>query len=647
MVISLSPPLRARNGHVLRIIIVVRISTLHQDPRSLADQEAMCRVYIAQHYGGDVEVIVIASQGSGEHLDRDELRDLEDRIASQQFDVVIVEDLGRICRRKRAYDFCEMCQDCGARLISINDRVDTTVAGWEDSAFIATWHHERSNRDTSDRIRRSLNNRFDQGGVVQFVLYGYIKPEGAKSDADLLKDPAAEEIIPELFRRLEQGALYTELADWLNERGIPPGPCCRLPRWDGPMVRRVVHNRMLKGIRERNRLISKRHHKTGRHKSVKAMPQQLRVRPCPHLAYFEAAYFDRVVALADERNDACRRTNQGGPDPRQGVPRTRTQFPGQHARCGICGRLLHWHGMKGRKILLYSGAADYRCWNGLFINGEECSQRIVTAIVEAIADLPDFDTVFGDLVRQQSADFDGRQAAERAALEQKVRSNEQRLAHVMDNLERRPGSEALLHRLDELEREQSQLRHAQHELADQPALAVALPDAHRLREQAVHAIRAMVRDDQEAGRLLRQLVPDLYIVPYQVCDGSDILPRAEFTLTLVPLLPPALANSPEAAQVTRRLVVTLCPVSKPLQHHAAATELKAQGLRQHEIGQRLGMVRTAVQRSLRLHRLMLSQGLAEPLVRLTELPARTNRLRRHRHPRFRFEPLAGWTPPSE
>ncbi|HUQ69939.1 MAG TPA: hypothetical protein VM165_10470, partial [Planctomycetaceae bacterium] len=273
--------------------------------------------------------------------------------------------------------------------------------------------------------------------------------------------------------------------------------------------------------------------------------------------------------------------------------------------------------------------------------------RIVDAIVEAITDLPDFDAVFGDLVRQQSADFDGRQAAERAALVQKVRSNEQRLAHVMDNLERRPGSEALLHRLDELERERSQLRHAEQALAAQPALAIALPNAQRLREQAVNAIRAMVMDDQEAGRLLRQLVPDLCIVPYQVCDGSDILPRAEFTLTLVPLLPPALANTPEAAQVTRRLVVTLCPVSKALQHHAAVTELKAQGLREHEIGQRLGMAQSAVHRSLRLHRLMTSEGLAEPLVRLTELPARTNRLRRHRHPRFRFEPLAGWTPHRE
>ncbi|MDZ4687349.1 MAG: hypothetical protein SH850_19945 [Planctomycetaceae bacterium] len=88
-------------------------------------------------------------------------------------------------------------------------------------------------------------------------------------------------------------------------------------------------------------------------------------------------------------------------------------------------------------------------------------------------------------------------------------------------------------------------------------------------------------------------------------------------------------------------------MSKSLQHHAAATELKAQGLREQEIGQRLGMAESAVRQSLRIHRLMMSQGLAEPLVRLAELPARTNRLRRHRHPRFRFEPLAGWTPHRE
>lgn len=54
--------------------------------------------------------------------------------------------------------------------------------------------------------------------------------------------------------------------------------------------------------------------------------------------------------------------------------------------------------MKGRKVMLYSGAADYQCWNGLFVNGEECAQRIAAAILQTISELPDFDSVFGQLL---------------------------------------------------------------------------------------------------------------------------------------------------------------------------------------------------------------------------------------------------------
>jgi len=35
-----------RNGHTLRVLIITRISTVHQDARSLEDQSALCEWYI-------------------------------------------------------------------------------------------------------------------------------------------------------------------------------------------------------------------------------------------------------------------------------------------------------------------------------------------------------------------------------------------------------------------------------------------------------------------------------------------------------------------------------------------------------------------------------------------------------------------------
>jgi hypothetical protein len=48
---SLHPPLQPRRGNVLRVMGVARISTLSQDEKSLADQEALYRQWLDQIYG--------------------------------------------------------------------------------------------------------------------------------------------------------------------------------------------------------------------------------------------------------------------------------------------------------------------------------------------------------------------------------------------------------------------------------------------------------------------------------------------------------------------------------------------------------------------------------------------------------------------
>ncbi|MDQ3329813.1 MAG: recombinase family protein [Planctomycetota bacterium] len=200
---------------------------------------------------------------------------------------MITEDLGRICRRIHAIAICEAAIDHGVRLIAINDRLDTSDEHWMLNAFFAAMHHQLSNRDTSRRIRRTSRGRFEtNGGMLACLIYGYIKADGAKTDDELLKDPAATPVYDEWFRRLEDGATYAEVADRLNANGISTGPYHRSPRWTGTMVRAVTLNPILKGVRYRNKRVSKRN-RSGRRKSVKAPPEMLLERECPHLAHIE------------------------------------------------------------------------------------------------------------------------------------------------------------------------------------------------------------------------------------------------------------------------------------------------------------------------------------------------------------------------
>ena len=183
----LDPPLVPRRGRTLHVLGICRISTDHQDPRSLADQEALLRRFVQEHYDGPAQWTIIASRGSGEYLDSKELAQAVELIESRTLDLVIAEDLGRLCRRVKAYEICETAQDSGTRLIAINDHVDTAREDWRLGALFSVFRHESYTRDTGKRIRRSLRNRFVQGGVVQSVIYGYIKPRGPKPTTNSAK----------------------------------------------------------------------------------------------------------------------------------------------------------------------------------------------------------------------------------------------------------------------------------------------------------------------------------------------------------------------------------------------------------------------------------------------------------------------------
>src|SRR5690348_2822902 len=94
----LDPPLTPRNGRTLRVLSVARISTLNQDQQSLADQEALHRRWVTEHYDGKADFKVSATRGSGEWLDRQELTQIHDEVESRQYDLVLMEDLGRYMR---------------------------------------------------------------------------------------------------------------------------------------------------------------------------------------------------------------------------------------------------------------------------------------------------------------------------------------------------------------------------------------------------------------------------------------------------------------------------------------------------------------------------------------------------------------------
>jgi DNA invertase Pin-like site-specific DNA recombinase len=634
-------PLLPRRGLELLVLVIARISTTHQDPRSLADQVALCQKYVRDRYPGPVRFVVIQGQGSGELLDRKDLREAEAAVESRGFDLVVTEDLGRVCRRNRAVDFCELCEDADTRFLALNDSIDTAREDWRLGAFFASFKHESGNKDTAKRIRRSLRHRFEQGGVVQTFPYGYVKSPGAKAISDVTKDPAAEEVYEGWFALLEAGATYAEVADWLNARGVPTGGWAANERWDGRMVARVTHNPILKGFRRRNERKSRRRNGDGARRTVKAPAGERLLVEVPHLRFVDPARYDRLIAGLAARHAGCARGRvRRSPDGRAGVPKSRTVWPGQHVACGVCGRLYYWggHGQTGR--LMCAGARDHACWNGASFDGAAAGRRVAAAVLAAAEALPAFDDVFRGKVRAAAEARGSAQAERLRELAREVPAVAREVANAADSLARIGFSPALAARLAEaearlagLEAEGADLRARQPEVPD-------LPQADEVRARARAEVGRLDFRDPEFGRLMHQLVPSVEVFPFRLLGGGAVVLRARVTIDLAPLLGPAGADAGDAVRTV--VWVDLFEPPQPVQFLGRVVALRAAGRTERDTAAALGLTVTAAQNAMALYRLMAAAGATGPYALLTAPPAGDGKMRRHAHPRYEFRPLEGY-----
>ncbi len=645
MIGYLDPPLVPRDGKVLSVLGICRISTVHQDHKSLADQEAYLRRFVGENYRGEVRWEILASQVSGRYLDSATLNKAEALIESGRLDLVIAEDLARFCRRMKAYGICESAQDCGARLIAINDNVDTGREDWHLGAVFGAYRHEAYSRDTAKRIRRTLRNRFTQGGVVQFAIYGIIKPPGTKSDAQLRKDSAAEPVYDEWFRRLEAGASYAEICGWLTAEGIRPGPCCRTGRWSPELVRETTFNTILKGVRVRNDKITRRVNGTGRPRSVPAPPGERPERDVPHLAFIDAERYDRVVALLSQRNSIYGTKGAGGVSPCKGVPRKRTVFPGQHLTCGVCGRL-YYHGGHGRKThMMCSGNRAYRCWNGVAVDAAVAASKIAGAVLAEVAALPEFDPVFVAMVRDAAEAGhaeDDRRTSEYLLQEAEVA---RQIARLTKAIARMDESQALQDEFRSLEARRDELAFQRREIGRVPRAPVELPPVGLIRSLAGEAVEGVLRGSPEAGRLARRLIPRLEARPYRLCDGGSLVLRAPLTLDLAALIPDARVLEGRPGVLRRELSVDLFDMPQRAAHRERVVAMRA-GASERDVAKELGLTVAAAQKAAALDRRMRKLGLTDPYMFLEEPPEDQARMRRHKHPRYRFEPLMVGPPPA-
>lgn len=614
------------------ILIIARISTEHQDARSLDDQVAFCTDWVNKNLEGPFKFIIEKSRGSGENLERPELQKYIAMVEDGSITHVVCEEASRISRRIHTYLFCEQCEDNQVRFIAINDQVDTSKE-WRLNSIFASIKHEMSNKDTSNRIRRSLRNRFTQGGIVQYQSFGYIKPPGAKHDSELQKDPELAPIIEEVFRRIEAGASYCEIADWLNEQKVPVPKHARTKKWDNSKVRRLVTNPIYKGIRERNRKMSRRVNSSGRHKSVNAPAEELLIRECPHLMIIEPERFDRINAMLKLRNEQYRRGRQAAGDSRKGIPRKRTAWPGQKALCGLCKQLLYWggHGQKNR--MMCSECRQYRCWNAASCNGLELAQRVTQKALDLIEHLPEYSTEFRKQVQQELQARRENSDVTKKAIQKEINSLNLKISNVTNAISDYGLSAALKEQLQELEHSRSLKQAALDALKSEDEVEAEVPSMMELKQLARQCLAEANFKDPDTYRLLSQLIPVLELYPYMLIDGGSIVLRAHVTIHLEALKKQSLPPGMCSGLLKHDFTVDLFNPPQRVKVLNTVPTLLAAGHSKKDVARRLKVAPLVIDKALALRAMMDQERTTDPYKRLTT-PPKNSKIKRHEHLRF-------------
>jgi hypothetical protein len=166
-----------------------------------------------------------------------------------------------------------------------------------------------------------------------------------------------------------------------------------------------------------------------------------------------------------------------------------------------------------------------------------------------------------------------------------------------------------------------------------------LPSMKVIRRLAREEVTALALESPEFGRLMRQWIARIEVVPFRLIDGGHIVPRARFKLNLASLVADAGQSACLADALSRELVVDLFDPPQRVAFREQVMALRAEDKTERKIAAQLGITIAAVQRAAALDRLMKKQGLSDPYIPLHEPPEDQSRLCRHLHPRYCFEPL--------
>jgi site-specific DNA recombinase len=308
-----------------RAAIYARYSSDLQNPRSIEDQEALCRRWCEREGHGVVATFSDAALSGASIHGRTGLKNLIAGAVERRFDVVIVESFDRVARSQSELpQIWEMLRFCGCELVAVDDgrasEISIGVRGLVGALYLT---------DLASKTRRGLAGKLAQGQRAGGLPYGYRPIVGRPGEHEIDRDQAA--VVLRIFRDYAGGHTCRDIAAALNREGIKPfrGRAWNASTIHGSAKRAsgMICNEVYRGVIVWNRVGKIRNPQTGR-KVPRVNPRSEWQRiEAPHLRVVpEELWQETAARLAKARNANC-----GW----KGVPPRR--ILSGLLRCGSCG----------------------------------------------------------------------------------------------------------------------------------------------------------------------------------------------------------------------------------------------------------------------------------------------------------------------
>lgn len=210
---------------------------------------------------------------TGTHFQRPGFQAMMEAAYQGRFRCIVVKDLSRFGRNyiETGIYLEQILPAAGIRFISVNDRYDSICAASHEGLALSLKNiaHDLYAKDISRKICTALEVKKKQGLFLgRLAPYGY---EKSKEDIHHLEiSTETGDVVREIFARFLQGNTSSQIAGYLNGKGVPPPSARQYPekkgKWSGAAVLRILHDPVYCGYLAEHKTRKERYPNAGRRK---------------------------------------------------------------------------------------------------------------------------------------------------------------------------------------------------------------------------------------------------------------------------------------------------------------------------------------------------------------------------------------------